>query len=734
LRLNARKILLWLPFRSLSRSPISQVMICKVDLKIILSESEKVGLKRCAQLFFLSWMVAATLGCTGKGEVLDIQNADAIKSPEAPVSKVVSLLVAADPAGSTIISSQQQVILGQSFEFYGISKQDDEIQNVDVLWSLSGSAGTLTILEGGKKARFTATAEATSVLKAVLGSKQVSINVVVAPVTAAFNTPFSDLSLPNVLSLSDSTVPAILDGAIYTRVNPYSGKVLTVDGLVTRKSSAPTAIFLKADQINFQNNAKLSAQGQSYFNDSKGGEGGSGGGAPTGCGGTAGQGGSNGGNGLVATGGSCMGTFGVGWGQTYAAGYANYGLGGDGGIGTNSTNGTGSNGAGGGGGGTYNLWGGGSGGGGLVVIEANKITGNGIIDATGGNGRPNGNVSGSAPGGGGGGVVWVATREYSANLQAFVYGGKSNSTIDRTGKDGSAKIFQILPNGNLAERSFDDSWLASGEFTAAGSNKLPFPNSLSSVSSLADGTLSATDLDGFSYTRINPYSKKDLTVSGNISYQSGTPSALFFRVKNFILTPGTVISANGTMGPGVEGGSGGSGGAGSAGCGSAGHGSMTVGGVDGPATGGTCPADSGTGWGAIYSKGFDFGIGGAGGSGSLGAGAPGSNGAGGGGQSTNGLYGGAGGGGGLIAIVADSISGTGTLESKGGNRSGSSSTAGGGGGGVIWVAAKSYSGGITVDVSAGTGNGTTPAQAGNARIFQIMPDGSLVQRTFTDTW
>ncbi|MCB0391752.1 MAG: hypothetical protein KDD58_10690 [Bdellovibrionales bacterium] len=640
-----------------------------------------------------------------------------------------------DGTGSEI--NLNNIVLNSSIDMYLIKREDGEfVESVtDVEWQFvrvsdpkgddttTGDHFNINADDYGKYKIRVISTELTS---------EILLDMNVQATIESFSHPYHGLSLPDVTTLSDSIVPSSVDGTIYTRLNPLSGKKLTVDGTVTWVNSSN--IFLRADTIHFQNNALIHADGKNYVNNSTAGAGGSGGGAPTGCGGIAGTGGSNGSNGSPATSGTCMGTAGVGYGSVYSAGFLNYGVGGDGGKGSNSLNGIGSNGAGGGGGATYNLWGGGAGGGGLIVIVANSITGIGNIRAKGGNGRHGVYGVRDIPGPGGGGVIFIATRNYSGNLQASALGGKGNGGLNYSGKEGTARIFQIMPDDSLIERDFMDTWSESGSYTSFNSS-LPYSNALPITNTLADDTLADTTIDGYIYTRVNPYSAKQLTINGNVSHELRKPSAIFLRAESLIFSPGSVLSANGENGhDGHYGGEGGNGGAGGTGCGSTGlQITVSTGGVDGPRGGGTCPYGGGVGWGTFYAKGFFYGLGGRGGNSDIGIGGLGSNGAGGGGHSAYNLWGGGGGGGGLVTIVADSISGPGTITAKGGNRNGSTSIIGAGGGGVVWIATKSYSGELIVDVSPGIANGEG-ATAGTARIFKIESNNTLSEKTFSESF
>ncbi|MCB0420073.1 MAG: hypothetical protein KDD61_03705 [Bdellovibrionales bacterium] len=657
----------------------------------------------------------------------------ALPPPSIPSNPVITFQIESKADGTGTPVNLQNLALNANEDLHLIKREDGTFveQVSDVKWQvISLSDPKENSLQSSSDGSIHATAAGQFKIRIISPelSEDVFLDMNVEPVMESFNHPYYNLALADVSTLSDSTVPSLIDGTTYTRLNPYSGRNLTVDGAVTWTGSSN--IFLRADTLTFQNNAIIIADGKNYVSNSIAGAGGSGGGAPTGCGGTAGAGGSNGGNGVNATGGSCMGTAGVGYGSTYSVGFSHYGIGGDGGNGSNSAKGSGSNGAGGGGGATYNLWGGGAGGGGLIVIVANTISGNGMIRAKGGDGRHGVYSVKDIPGGGGGGVIFVATKNYSGNLQASAMGGKTNGGLNYSGQEGTARIFQIMPDDSLIERNFTDSWDDTGAFTPNNST-IPYPISiLPDPNSLSDETLSDTTINGYIYTRINPYTAKQLTISGTVQHELRKPSAIFLRAIDLIFSPGSMLSANGEPGHnGHYGGEGGNGGAGGTGCSQTGKQDVSSGGVDGPRGGGTCPSGGGVGWGSFYSDGFFYGTGGRGGDSDISAGGLGSNGAGGGGHATYNLWGGGGGGGGLIVIVAESISGPGTITAKGGDRNGSVQVNGAGGGGVIWIATKTYSGELTIDVSHGVANGPN-ATAGKARIFKIESDNSLTEKSF----
>lgn len=566
-------------------------------------------------------------------------------------------------------------------------------------------------------------------------------------------TPYSGLALADPTTLSDLVISTSIDGATFTRTSPLQGKLVSVSGSIgwTNRS----ALFIRADELNFADGSVFAANGTDgsiAASVVSGGSGGSGGAGGTSCG-TSGSAGGSGGNAVAANGPSGSGT-----GLLYSAGYSGYGDGGNGTAGSLRFNfpalttsggggagGAGGNGFGGGGGGSAsgNCWGeygmeGGGGGGGLVVIEANSISGSGKISARGGAG--NGGASNNMSSGhGGGGVVWIAAKSYSANLKIDVTGGFRTGSLVEAASPGTARIFQLMSDGSLVQRSFEQSWTIDGIPT---SNQLPFaPFLVHRLASLPNETLSTQSLDGAVYGSSNPYSAKTLSVTGAVSYVPTSHASIFLAAQNLVFSPGSQINASGQHGVvSVAGsGSGGSGGAGGSHCGGnalrggSGVGGMTYGGI-GPGAGSALR----------YSVNFDYGVGGAGGASKaseapVATAAPGFNGAGGGGASnkagncwTNPNNDVAGGGGGLIAIYADSITGPGQVIARGGNGSMSSRGASGGGGGVIWIAAKSYDGQLTYDVAGG--NGENSGSAGQVRIFKLNTDGSLTQKLFTDTW
>ena len=262
---------------------------------------------------------------------------------------------------------------------------------------------------------------------------------------------------------------------------------------------------------------------------------------------------------------------------------------------------------------------------------------------------------------------------------------------------------------------------------------------------------------------------RDVSVAGNNQVDPAEATALLLRAKSVNFAIGTKIDAggeNGSSGQSNVGGRGGSGGgAGGVGGGST---SCTNGGSGGGAgasggVSGSCGPSAGAGTAGDYALGYPWPLGGNGGAGGEstnadpegplgpqglrglgGVAGPGSGGGGGGAGSgsTSGHSAGAGGGGGgLIAIVAKSITGAGTLSARGGNggdRVTLGGSGGGGGGGVVWIAAESFSADLTIDVDGGdagvgalAGEGGLP---GSVFLFEILSDGSLAQRVVGDSW
>ncbi|MBK8482072.1 MAG: hypothetical protein IPL40_13030 [Proteobacteria bacterium] len=644
-------------------------------------------------------------------------------------AETLSLELDGDNAGAL---GQLTVELGQPVSLASYARQGTRARRIAATWTATGPPPVPRLRPDtpGERAELTVFALGAVTVTLTCGAREGSWQVQGVRAGDAAATPYAGLSLPDPLTAADLKLAGLAPET--RRELPLVARVLTVEGTVAANPATGPAIFLLAAELRLTSRARLVANGEDYVDDSTAGAGGSGGGAPTGCGGTAGAGGSAGGDGLPAVGGTCMGSAGRGWGQVYATTFADYGLGGQGGAGTNAPGGAGGTGAGGGGGGTFNLWGGGAGGGGLIVIVADAITGHGLVRAEGGRGRAR--ITGNAaPGAGGGGVIFVATRSYQGNLQASVQGGKSNVGLQYSGEPGTARIFQILPSGLLIRRQFTDRWTADGNADLS-PTALPFAPALPAPSSLPDQVIAtATQLDGYLYSRGNPLAARALTVAADLTYAAGGPSAVFLRAQTLRLQDAPTISATATAGAIGPGGAGGNGGAGAAGCGQTGQPTPATGGVDGYRGAGTCSAAGGNGWGAFYADGYSYGLGGTGGSSNLTPGGLGSNGGGGGGGGSDNLWGGGGGGGGLLVIVAERLEGSGRLEARGGDRGGTVSVAGGGGGGVIWVAAGSYDGRLTADVAGGAGNGT-PATAGTARIFRLHADGSLEARSFDERW
>lgn len=570
-------------------------------------------------------------------------------------------------------------------------------------------------------------------------------------------TPYDGLGLADPTTLSDfSLASATIDGATYTRTAPREGKIISVSG--TNSWSNRSAIFLRADVLALTTDAIIRANGSNgaVFSGGTGGAGGSGGsgggggganGVSTGGAGGSGVDGSAGGAACCGTGGAA----GTGTGSAYNTGFT-YGNGGPGGAGlAGAVGGAAGNafgGGGGGGNGTASGAGDGAGGGGgLIVIVANSVTGTGLIQARGGSGADS--SESKAGGGGGGGVIWVAARSYTANLQANVAGGAGGNP----GADGLAKIFQINSDGSLTRRSFDESW---GVDSVAESNVLPFSAALVDVTTLGDTALNNTTIDSSIFHAGNPYSARNLSISGTLAPTSAA-TALFLRADTITLGASTVISANGSDGVttssnhgghGGAGGSGGGGGSSSSGHAMGGLGGSGINGTSGNYGGAGAIGVGGVGTWKNYHNGFDYGNGGAGGASdsrfnpaSGGSGLSGAGGGGGAGSVTatsGGGGNGGGGGGGLVVIVANTITGAGMVQANGGaggNYSIGRASGGGGGGGAIWIAAKNYSGNITTDVRGGNGGpGASAGDDGSVRIFQLFSDGSIVARQPNQSW
>lgn len=256
-----------------------------------------------------------------------------------------------------------------------------------------------------------------------------------------FANALSGLSLLADLNWSSASV----DTSSTSRLVPFEARQITIGGDVSARLGAPPAFFVRAEEIVFEPNAVLRAEGiagdppDADVQSGNGGNGGSGGGAG-GDTGYAGYGGRYGFAGYDF--GAVHG--GVGFAESYAHDFF-FGVGGAGGAGK----------------GCCPPWvlggeaanGGGGGGGGLIVLVAQRISGPGRLAVRGGGSQP---VFAIASGGGGGGVIWIATAEYDGQLTADVSGG-SASTFQR-GYEGLARIFQIHRDGTLEPRTFDATW------------------------------------------------------------------------------------------------------------------------------------------------------------------------------------------------------------------------------------------------------------------------------------
>ncbi|MBK7960150.1 MAG: DUF2341 domain-containing protein [Bdellovibrionales bacterium] len=548
------------------------------------------------------------------------------------------------------------------------------------------------------------------------------------------NSPYASFSLPSVGTLPDRTLSTTtVNGSTYSISNPYSAKTLNVNGIVRWAAAGTSAVFLRAKDINLQTGVHIKADGEAPVGNT-GGAGGSGGGAGSGgCSGS--DGGSAGANGVGGA---------LGW-----LSFSNYtqsfffGKGGHS-AGAHKAGANGAGGGGYGGGGCGGVSAGGGGGGGLLVITAESVQGNGLVTALGGHGSTDlTNIASGGGAGGGGGVVWLAFKNYNANLLPLVNGGFGRSSYG--GYDGSLRIFQLHGDDSLTERSILETWTNDGVATTTNSNPvLPYPNNLPDTTTLANVSLTNTSLNSFQNNIWNPYSINTLNLTGTITYAPATPAAVFLRVNHIAFAPGSIVQANGTdhYSPGflLNGGSGGSGGGG----GGAGGGCTLLPGA--PGGSGTHGArmswvgEGGVGWERFYNPfGFEFGKGGDGGNGAgssnKGYGTVSAGGGGGAGVRTAcSSSGGGGGGGGLVVIVANNITGPGQIRALGGNGNTANGSSGGaGGGGVIWIATKNYSGELTATVSGGT-MGNAAGGTGTAKIFQIGSDNTLTQRLFNESW
>jgi hypothetical protein len=244
-----------------------------------------------------------------------------------------------------------------------------------------------------------------------------------------------------------------------------------------------------------------------------------------------------------------------------------------------------------------------------------------------------------------------------------------------------------------------------------------------------------------------PFKAAVFNISQVLSADMTSTSGLFLWVNSLILSGSATFDVAGKSNSSRMGGNGGSGG-GSGGLGSSSgllYGGAGGSGDDGEAVGpiiiGT---QQGLGTETVGLSPFSFPIGGSGGKGkdsvsaaggAAGKGGSGFGGGGGGGGTTlsvNGQGGGAGAG--NICIVANSISGAGTLDARGGNAIGATNPSGGGGGGSIYIAAKKYTGQLTALVSGGTSSNEA-GKVGTASIWEISRDGlTLTPRLFTNTW
>ncbi len=267
-------------------------------------------------------------------------------------------------------------------------------------------------------------------------------------------------------------------------------------------------------------------------------------------------------------------------------------------------------------------------------------------------------------------------------------------------------------------------------------------------------TLSGGELDTLSYGPMDPLAAQVLRISDTVAWPDEHAPCFFIAAGTLSFGSAAVIDASGRPALQQKEGADGASGGGAPSHGIGGDGGSAGG--DGTTAGGQSPGQGRISHCVLPSG---LGIGGRGGAGGdtvhntgelvrggmgglSGIGAGGGGGAGGGnGKVRIGSSGG--GGGGTIVIIADRIEGAALLSVNGGAGNGEGiSGGGGGGGGVVWVAAKHYSGQLVVNVAGGRGGGEglgpgNPGEAGrdgDAHIFQILPDGSLRERKFVDTW
>jgi len=78
---------------------------------------------------------------------------------------------------------------------------------------------------------------------------------------------------------------------------------------------------------------------------------------------------------------------------------------------------------------------------------------------------------------------------------------------------------------------------------------------------LADDTLNNVSISHATYTRLNPYSAKKLTLQGTVSWTTTSDTAIFLRADELFFDSGAIVHANGeSIFLGQDGGKGGSGG------------------------------------------------------------------------------------------------------------------------------------------------------------------------------
>lgn len=371
----------------------------------------------------------------------------------APAGDAAALAITPEPAGTILVGGSAHTGTREALAVVRLSVAGVRDTGFGGTYVLHGGGATARdlVVDGGGTVRLLArAAEHAAVIHAVPG----------APWPAALLPAGGELPLTGATPTGPDL--AYGDGEVVgasSRSAPLRAGQLSIAGVV-RTSGAP-AVFIHATRVTFAGGAVLAADGVSGdapvgTTPGAGGAGASGGGA--GAYEYSGEGGFGGrfGRAGISYGGVAGG---AGFAETYARGFY-YGRGGDGGRGETCCpgplpGGEAGNGGGGGGGGAATNYAtqGGGGGGGLIVIVADTVTGPGTLHARGGDGY---NINGNGPGGGGGGVVWVAARSYDGALVAKVFGGELDAA--ERGQAGTARMFQILPDGTLVERAFTDAW------------------------------------------------------------------------------------------------------------------------------------------------------------------------------------------------------------------------------------------------------------------------------------